>query len=441
MWAGDPEGLARARERAVHWLSRAGRLARGRHEMEEAIELYTRAVGLSDDPYEQALLWRAIGEAQALRYDGEGMRLALLRAAEGPLDYAERAETYAFLAFQSSIRSAMWSIRLNMDRIKEWAAKALELAAPGSEARARALLALANIELTGAPGEIIEEATRLADELDSVELRSFALGAKTQAAFDHRRFQEAAAFSEERLELMSEIDDPDHLCEAYEAGSPAAAAVCRFDEARRLAELHGGLSQRLSAHHRVHSVSLELELADAIGDWVELAAQTDRTVAAIEANLATPCVRNPRDLLLCAVAHLCLGDEPRASELERDGLRIAGEGYETYLSGVRLRIALERGDRQSLEWLVELPVERALVWGPGIFAARMDALVALDRRDRIESEAPALVQPGTSVEPFAMRALGVARGDDDLLARADGLFVTLGLAWHRGQTERLLAGV
>ena len=226
---------------------------------------------------------------------------------------------------------------------------------------------------------------------------------------------------------MSEIDDPDHLCEAYEAGSPAAAAVCRFDEARRLAELHGGLSQRLSAHHRVHSVSLELELADAIGDWVELAAQTDRAVAAIEANLATPCVRNPRDLLLCAARTPVPGRRAASAELERDGLRIAGEGYETYLSGVRLRIALERGDRQSLEWLVELPVERALVWGPGIFAARLDALVALDRRDRIESEAPALVQAGTSVEPFALRALGVARGDDELLARADELFAALGL--------------
>ena len=40
VWAGDADGLARVRERAVHWLSRAGRLARGRHEMEEAVELY-----------------------------------------------------------------------------------------------------------------------------------------------------------------------------------------------------------------------------------------------------------------------------------------------------------------------------------------------------------------------------------------------------------------
>jgi class 3 adenylate cyclase len=441
VWAGEPAELARVRARAVHWLTRAGQLARGRHEMQEAVALFTQAVELADDEHEQALLWRAIGEAQALRYDGEGMRKALLRALEGPLDEAERADAFAFLAFQSSIRSAMWSIRLNMERIGEWAAKALELAGDGTEAKGRALLARANIELVGAPEEILDEATAIADALGNLELRSFALGARTQSAFDQRRFAEAASWSEQRLALLGDIDDPDHLCEAYEAGAPAAAAVCRFDEARRLAELHGGLSQRLSAHHRVHSVSLDLELAEALGDWTGLAAQTARALAAIEANLATPCVRNPRDLLLCSLAHLCLGDESRADELERDGLRLAGQGYETYLNGAKIRIAMQRDDRRATESLVALPVERALVWGPGIFAARLDAFVALGSHARIEAEAPELAQKGTTVEPFALRALGVARNDDELLVRADQLFAELGLAWHRSQTERLLAGL
>jgi hypothetical protein len=332
----------------------------------------------------------------------------------------------------------MWSIRLNMQLIEEWASRALELAGDRSEARARALLARANIDLVGAPEEVLDEAGALADELDDLELRSFTLGARTQSAFDQSRFHEAAAYSEQRLALIPGIDDPDHLCEAYEAGSPAAAAVCRFDEARRLADLHESLARRLSAHHRVHSVSLELELADALGDWPGLAANTERALSAIEANLATPCVRNPRDYLLCALAHLCLGDESRAEELERDGVRIAGEGYETYLSGPQLRIAMQRDDRQALESLIELPVERALVWGPGIFAARLDAFIALGRYDRIEDEAPVLIQPGAAVEPFALRALGVARRDDELLTRADARFVELGLDWHRAQLERLV---
>jgi class 3 adenylate cyclase len=439
VWEGEPRELARVRASAAHWLSRAGELARGRYEVEEAVELFLQAVELCDDDYGRALLWRSVGEAQALRYDGEGMRTALLRALDGPLDHDERADAYAFLAFQSSIRSAMWSIRLNMELIEGWAAEALRLTPGRNETRARALLAMANIEQFRAGADVLDEASAIADEVGSLELRSFALGARTQSAFDRRRFAEAAASSDARLALLPGIDDPDHRCEAYEAGSPAVAAMCRFEDARRLAELHGELAQRLSAHHRVHTVSLELELADTLGDWTELAAQTERAVAAIDANLATPCVRNPRDLLLLGLAHLCLGDETRATELERDGERLAGEGYDTYLNGVRLRMALERGDRGSLETLVDLPVERALVWGPSIFAARLDAFIALGRHDRIESEASELAQPGTTVEPFALRALGVARHDDELLARADELFAELGLEWHRAQTERLRA--
>ena len=440
VWGDDADRLAHVRRRAVHWLTRAGWLARRRYEIDEAIELFSRAAELSGDDHERALLWRDVGEAQALRYDGEGMRTALMRALDGPLDRAERADTLAYLAFQSSIRSAMWSIRLNMELIEGWASEALEFAEEGSQARARALLALANVEPVGAEDNLLAEATALANALGSLELRSYALGARIQAAFDRGRFQEAAGLSDERLALVPRIDDPDHVCEAYEAASPAAAAVCRFADAQRLAELHGELSERLSAHHRVHSVSLELELADALGDWERLAAATGRALAAIEANLATPCVRNPRDLLLCGLAHLCLGDEARARELERDSARLAGEGYETYLSAPRLRLALERGDARSLEPLLELPVERAFVWGPGIFAARLDALVALGRHDWIEREAPALAQAGTIVEPFALRALGAARRDDELLARADERFRALGLEWHREQTERLLAG-
>jgi class 3 adenylate cyclase len=441
VWADDAGSLGRLRARAVHWLRQAGDLAGGRYEMEEAVELYTRAAELCDDAHDRALLWRAVGETQALRYDGEGMRTAFLQALEGPLDDHERADALAYLAFQSSIRSAMWSIRLNMALIEDWASQALALADEGTEANVRARLALANIEPVGAPEEALGETAELASKLGSPELSSFVLGARVQAAFDRSRFHEAAELSDQRLALLPGIDDPDHLCEAYEAGAPAVAAVCRFDDARRLADLHTGVSERLSAHHRVHSVSLELELADALGDWDGLAARTDRALAAIEANLATPCVRNPRDLLLCSLAHLCLGDEARSRELERDGMRLAGEGYETYLSGPRLRIALERGDRPSLESLVDLPVERALVWGPGIFAARLDALIALGRHDRIEAEAAPLVQPGTTVEPFALRALGLARGDDELVTRAAERFAALGLDWHAAQLERLRAGL
>jgi hypothetical protein len=74
-------------------------------------------------------------------------------------------------------------------------------------------------------------------------------------------------------------------------------------------------------------------------------------------------------------------------------------------------------------------------------AARLDAITAFGHRELAEREAPILVQKGTVLEPFALRALGAARRDDELLARADERFGALGLDWHRAQTERLLGGV
>lgn len=440
VWDGEPESLAETRRRAVRWLTRAGRLARGRHEILEAVELFTRAVELSDDEHERALLWRAIGEAQALRYDGEAMRSALVQALEGPLDQAERAETFALLSFQASLRSSMWSIRLNQGLIEEWAANALELADARSPARVRAMLALANVVPETTPEEDLLEATRLAEELKDLELRSYALGARMVTAFERRAFREAAAWSDRRMELLEGIDDPDHLCEAYEGSAPIVAAVARFEDALGYSERHGELSRRLSPHHRVHAVSLVLELADALGDWHALASQTDRLADAVSSNLATPCVRNPRGLLLCAVANAVVGHEDRAVELEREAARVGGVGYDSYLSGPRLRLALARGDRSG-EGMLELPVDRGFVWGAGALAARLDALAAFRWREVLEQEAPVYVQAGTVVEPFALRALGVVRGDDDLLAKADERFAALGLEWHRAQTERLLEGL
>ena len=226
-----------------------------------------------------------------------------------------------------------------------------------------------NIEPVGASEDVLARgAPRRQKRSAASSSRSFVLGARVQAAFDRSRFQEAATLSDRRLALLPGIDDPDHLCEAYEAGSPAAAAVVAASTTHGVSRSSTPVSrERLSAHHRVHSVSLELELADALGDWARLAAQTDRASTrdrgeprhAVRAQPARPPPLRSR-------APLPRRRGAGASSWSATRMRIAGEGYETYLSGPRLRIALERGDRASLESLVELPVERALVWGPGM---------------------------------------------------------------------------
>jgi class 3 adenylate cyclase len=441
VWADAPAELDRIRASAVRWLHRAAELARHRYELEDAVELFRRAVEISVDEHQGARLWGEIGRTQALRYDADAMRAALDRSLAGPLDDAERADTYAFLALQASIRSAMWSIRLNRDLIEEWVEQALELAEDGSDAQARALLARINVEPGTVPDETLDLTVRTVERLGDEALDSYALGARSQAAFTRARFDEAVTWSDRRLQLMTRIDDPDHLCEAYESGMPIAAAVARFDEARRLVELHETLATPLSAHHRVHAISLELELAELLGDWESVAAETDRAVELVGKNLDTPCVRNPRDLLLCAAAHACLGDDTAARDLEKAAAEIAQVGYDSYLSEPRLRLALTRGDRREVESLTTLPLERVFVWGPAVFATRLDAFVALGDRGRLEREAEQLLAPGSIVEPFALRALGFARNDDALLTLADDGFARHGLEWHRRQTERLVSGL
>lgn len=441
VWAGDQEEHTRLRAGAASWLRRAAELARSRYEMDEAIQLLARAATVADSPLERSELWREIGMCNALKYDGEAFWSAMQRSLELCTDRATCGETYSELAFQTSIRSGMWSSLPRRDLVEEWIDRALELAEEGSRAQVQALLARVHVAPELVSDDVLLEAAQRAEALGDAALRSHAFAARSHAAFHRGDFDAAALWSERRLELLPEIEDPDHHCEGLESGVPVAAAVARFQEARRLAARHQEIAARLSVHHRVHGVSLELELAESLGDWETLVEQTEPFGRTVEANLGTPCVRNARGLLLCALAHLCLDDEARARMLERRADALAGHGHESALSAPRLRIALVRGDADAARELVEVPLRRTFVWGASAFATRLDALAALADREAIERDAPQLLRPRTYVEPFALRALGAARRDDDLLTRAQERFEALGLDWHAAQTERLLAGL
>ena len=439
VWAGAEVEHARRRAEAVGWLRRAATLARGRYELEDAVDLLGRAVELSDDALERATLWGEIGHVQALRYDGEGFWDAMQRSLElGVLDRESEAQTYAVLAFQTAIRSGMWLRKPDLAPLPGWIDKALELSAPDSDARAQALLARAHADVSE---EDAAAASALADRLGDAKLRSYAFGARAGAAAHRGGWDEASTLSENRLQLVAGIEDLDHRCEAYESAVPIAVAVGRFREARRLAGLHAEAAARLSPHHRVHSAALVVEIAENIADWDEARARTTEVIEAVERNAGTPCVRNARTLIACGLAHAAAGDERGAGDLLALADQFGVEGWSSYVDPLLLRFALVRGDRAEVELLVEGVFERAYVFGPSVKAVRLDALAALGRGDAIELEAPSALRGHTFVEPFALRALGIVRHDDDLLGRAHERFDALGLDWHGAQTERLRAGL
>jgi hypothetical protein len=188
----------------------------------------------------------------------------------------------------------------------------------------------------------------------------------------------------------------------------------------------------------LHGTALLVELEELLGKWAAVLELKPQVEERIEENLATPCVMNARTLFVCALAHAYSGDEEEAVRLERAGERMAMTGYGTVLDTPRLRLALHRKDLATAESLLGEPAVRMSNWFYlSAMAAHLDAIAALRERERVEVEAAAALRPGTYLEPFALRALGVVREDRALVEQAAQRFEAFGLGWHAAETRSL----
>jgi hypothetical protein len=437
-WAGEEKELERLRGKALLWLEQAAEFAIRRYELEDALALLQRALSLQPDEEAQARIWRTIGKANALKFDGEAFWTAMQNSLTVCSNKATCADTYSELAFQTAIRSSMWAKRPDRELVGGWIEQALELSEPESDSRAKALIARSFWERN--TPEAAREAIELAQRSGDIELQSYALGARGAVAFGEGDFESALTWSQRRLNLLNEISDPDHVADIYEIAIPSYCANARFPEARRLAAEHDAIVEPLSDHHRVHGIAVQLEVEEACGGWNRIVELTERTGAAVKANLATPCIRNARSLLLTALAAAYTGDHETARHYERLADEVATEGYDFVLAAPRTWLALLRGELDRLDRLEALDLARGQTWyALPAAAARLDALAALKERSLVERDAPPLLQPGTYLEPFALRALGAVREDDLLIEQAVDRFAAMGLEWHAEQSRRLLA--
>jgi hypothetical protein len=194
----------------------------------------------------------------------------------------------------------------------------------------------------------------------------------------------------------------------------------------------------------MHGVAILVELDELLGGWDAIRANEQRVRDAVAANAATPCLRNARSLLVCALAAENLGDHARARALEEAADRLGLLGRQV-LDAPRLRLAIARRDHERAEQLLAGLLDERGWYARGhgtslaTLAAQLDALAILGHADRIEAVAPRLLQPGTYMEPFALRALGTIRGNDALIQQAIDRFEQLGLGWHAAQTVTLIA--
>ncbi len=436
-WPGEDEELARLRVRAVRWLRRAAELAVGRYEMKEAVSLLERAVAIEADPPARLVIWREIAHANVLYFDGQAFAAALEAAIANAADDETRADLRAELAFQTMSRAGMWGTPPPTNLVDGWVESTLGLADRDSPARAKALIARCYSDYDKSVDDAAE-AIRIADRLGDPALRSDAYGVGGLVAFVHGDYHEALEWTRRRATVANDLDDPDSEAYIYADAISPAVACKQLDEAREYATAQDEITRPLSPHHRLHGVSGLLELEELLGNWGTVAGLQTQVQSAVEANTATPCVRNARSLLVCALARAYLGDEESSETLERQAEAHAMSGYGTVIDTPRLRLALHRNDLAAVASLLGNPAVRRSNWFYlSSMAAHLDGLAALGARDRVEAEA-ARVGPDTYLEPFALRACGIVRGDGELIAEAVELFEDLGLEWHAAETRALL---
>ena len=435
-WRDQPEQAQHLRERAVEWLARAAELAVGRYEIDNAIVLLRRALELEQHEAMQAELWRRLGTANALKFDGEAFWVAMQNSLKVCKEPSVCAEIYSELAFHTAARSTMWKRRPDRELVHSWVRRALEVAEHASPARVRALVARAYLERADALGAA-QEASMLAEQLDDPELRSFAFEARSIVAYARGDFDDSCTWAERRLDLLGEISDPDHRADVFLAPYRGHLARGRITPARRCVRLHESVARDLTPHHRVHAVGHVLAVEQLAGGWETIRAREEQAVETVEANLETPCLLNPTTLLACALAAAVLGDDERSRQLEEEALALGMEGYDVALEPSLVQLAILRRD---LATVARLLGARRGNGSPHLWAqsTRLDGLAALGDRDRVEEEAPALLRPHTYLEPFALRALGVVREDPELIRQAGGRFRAMELDWHVAQTESLL---
>ncbi len=391
-----------------------------------------RAAELEPD---NAGVWHRIGQVNALRFDGEAMWPAMERAIELTDDDEQLAELYGELAFESSMRGGMWNPPLDHELASSWIDRALELAPPGTRAQARGLVTRS---MWDDDAELADQAIAIALRIDDPVLASYAYFARSGAAFVARDYATAYDWAMRRFDFLDRLNDPDKRAHIYYYGSTAALSVGRVEEARRLVRQHDEFASRLSAHHEVHALAVLLFVEEALGHWDEIRRLQPRVERAVADNAGTPCILNPRTLLSCAVACAETGEDGEAQRLEETAAALGFTGHGPWLHPPPAHLALLRGELDRLGELVDGSGEAWYQTADGGLygtAINLDALLALGRPAAAEAEAALVAQPGTYLEPFALRTLGLARGDHSLIEQAAERFEALGLDWHAQNTR------
>jgi hypothetical protein len=434
-WADEPEQLVEFRTRAVERLRRASELAVARFELDEALALIDQALELAEAPAQVDLL-RLAADAHRMRFEMSAFREALERALANDPPREAAAEIYSELAGRG-VAPYMWKEAPSSEDVERWTRQTLALAEPGSRACARALAAKARLEpRTGR--DAADEALLIAERLDDSELLVWACYAQRRIASIARDYEALGRWTDRTIEVLHRLRDPSERANEQFVAAIDYLKLGRLADAGAVAREHGATALELSAHHRVHVVSLFVFEETVRGGWAAAFERGSEASEAAAGNLDTPCQFNWRSLAMCALAAAQHGDERAARRLEERAREIAAGGAPEAHEPAFIRLALHRGELDLVERLLhDAPLDGSF-FDVDTPAARLDALVALGDRRRVEAEAAGWLEVPGYTQPFALRALGLVSGDGELVERAAVGFEALGLDFRAAETRTAL---
>ena len=439
VWSDEPNRRAELQVAAVKWMRRAAELAAGRFEIEDSLALLDRALELEPETQSKIEILQDAARVQILRYDAEGFRAALEKALALEPERVAAAEIYSQLAYYSLGRAYMWRNPPTRELAEKWLAKALELSEPDTSARAWALLAQAMSEPSRRT-ETANEACRLGEALNDARLVVFAHEVQALGATQAGRYQEACDWADRAVAASRDLANPGYESFQHWNAGFVYLRAGRFADARRVAKRFDQFASSLTVHDEMHAVGLHAVVGGVLGQWEALGDLAIRAAAASAANADFPCQFNWRTLLICALGLAELGREDEARRLERIGRASAEVAGPAELEPALLRLALLRADEDEMRRILEILPAKGTPFSVDDVPARLDALLWLGEAERLEEEAaPFLDEEGYS-RPFALRALGISRGDTSLVDQAAARFEAMGLPWRAAETRALAGG-
>jgi class 3 adenylate cyclase len=422
-WRGRDDERERLWEAACSWLRRAADVAMRAYDIDAALGLLERAAELTPADPE---IWRAMGHADALKYAGPAYTEAMLRAIELTDDRATLGALYAELAGECSIRASMWPTPPDISHFKAWVDKALEFATPGTDVQARALIARSFVD---DDAEAAQAGIRIAEAVGDVTLVARGHHSLWGVRMQEADYHAAHEIASKAASLVGAIADLDAVATIHQSCVATAISVGRFDEADEHLHRMAAVAERLSAHHAIHVMGSRISLYETRDDWAAIRALQADIETAVATNSMTPCAINARLLLASAVAAAEAGLDAEVARLEAAHAALGLDGYRMWFGSLQARLAMLRGDMDQLAALLE----NAESWRWPVFVhcegvrTHLDGLLRLERYEEAAHEAERHGQPGSYLEPYALRTLAVVRGDDELEQRATARLTELGL--------------